>query len=364
MSATTSDPAQIERELDATRSRLGGHLNELQSRLTPGQILDDIVVQFRSSGGSEFGRNLMDSVKANPVPVALTGIGLIWLMASGQRQNEAPYSGSGTQSWDSLVQRINQAELDVQRGADEPEHSYSERLAEARGHVLGVTRGAQETASGYAQRVADTLSDVRRRTRETLHDASDGIASARDGLVSAAGSFGASLQGASRSVSGSIGQGGRAAGNLAASIGDSPVVLGALGLAAGALLGTILPISDQEQRQLGGVAGQLRNQAADAAQDLLEQGKAAASTVASAAWQAGQNTASEQGLTGEKTPGQYVDAALRGELAGSAAKAAHDSLRAGDEALRDRVRQSQGQSQSQASYGTAGQPNGQENRAS
>ena len=89
MSDNTSDPGRIERDLDATRSRLGSHLSELQDRLSPGQVLDDAMKYFRGSEGADFGRNLLDSVRANPLPAALTGIGLAWLMASGPRTGTA-----------------------------------------------------------------------------------------------------------------------------------------------------------------------------------------------------------------------------------------------------------------------------------
>src|SRR5260370_1273060 len=56
---------------------------ELQQHRTPGQILDDVMAYFRDSGGGDFGRNLMTSVRNNPLPAAVTGIGLAWLMVSG-----------------------------------------------------------------------------------------------------------------------------------------------------------------------------------------------------------------------------------------------------------------------------------------
>ena len=43
MADPTSDTGRIERDLDQTRSRLGSHLSELQGRLSPGQVLDDLM---------------------------------------------------------------------------------------------------------------------------------------------------------------------------------------------------------------------------------------------------------------------------------------------------------------------------------
>jgi hypothetical protein len=93
----TSNPARIERDLDATRSRLGSHLSELQDRLSPGQVLDELMGYFRGNEGAAFGRNLVDSVRGNPMPAALTGIGLAWLMASNPHSGAAPtYAANDT----------------------------------------------------------------------------------------------------------------------------------------------------------------------------------------------------------------------------------------------------------------------------
>ena len=81
MSDSTSQQDVIERDLERTRSRMDNRLSELQERLSPGQIVDDLLGYFRGSEGRDFARNLMDSVRNNPLPAALTRIGLTWLMA-------------------------------------------------------------------------------------------------------------------------------------------------------------------------------------------------------------------------------------------------------------------------------------------
>src|SRR3954451_15711571 len=94
MSDATSEPDRIERDLEHTRARMDNHLNALQDRLSPGQILDDMMAYFRGSEGADFTRNLTDNVRSNPLPAALTGIGLTWLMASnGTAHHDAGSSG-------------------------------------------------------------------------------------------------------------------------------------------------------------------------------------------------------------------------------------------------------------------------------
>ena len=90
MTDSTVEQAQIERGLERTRARMDSRLSELQERLSPGQIIDDLMGYVRGSEGADFIQNLMTSVRSNPIPAALTGIGLAWLMAS----NSHPGAGS------------------------------------------------------------------------------------------------------------------------------------------------------------------------------------------------------------------------------------------------------------------------------
>src|SRR3954470_5517243 len=139
MPETDLEQGRIESELARTRARMDSRLSELQERLTPGQILDDLMGYFRSSDGGDFARNLLNSVKSNPVPAALTGIGLAWLMASNpQRPASSPDHGWATRT--EFDRHIRASEAAIVRGADEPEVTYQGRLNDARAQTLGLMR--------------------------------------------------------------------------------------------------------------------------------------------------------------------------------------------------------------------------------
>ena len=98
---------EIQAEIDRTRREMDGTLHAIENRLTPGQLYDQGMQYLRNNGGTEFLSNLGDQAKRNPMPVALVGIGLAWLMATGK-------TGSGTQpEYDSsgpgLGERASQA---------------------------------------------------------------------------------------------------------------------------------------------------------------------------------------------------------------------------------------------------------------
>ena len=350
MSENTSDPDRIERDLGETRARLDSRLSELQERLSPGQILDDLMHYFRGSEGADFGRNLLDNVKANPLPAAVTGIGLAWLMASNQRPYQetntafAPASpgstrvrvsgsayGSGQATYDTMAERLRLAEQGVVRQQDEAESAYTTRLDEARGRALGMARQAQETAESFSQRVKDAINSA---TQSVAQGASAAATAATQGAHDLRDRVSGAAQSAAGRASGQLAYGGQAAqdlgGRLASTLSDNLILLGALGLAAGALLGALIPQSHEEEEALGNIAGQVRDTARGAAQEAMDRG----SRVAQAVVDAGRQSASEHGLANQTSVGGLVDAALSGKLAGSAGEVARDALRAGDEAVR------------------------------
>ena len=352
MSDNTSDPRSIERGLEQTRSRLDSHLTELQDRLSPGQVLDDLMGYFRGSEGADFGRSLLESVRSNPMPAAITGIGLAWLMASkggaavppsppsvpsqgaGTVRVYAPAHVYGEGGHDATVARVADAERGVARQQDEADHAYDARLTAARGQALGLMQHAQESAGAFGKRVGDVLS----ASQQALADGAHGLG---DRAGAAAGSLAGMAQGATRALGdaahkagGALAQGaqstGQASGSLAATVTANPVLLGAIGLAAGALLGALLPQSDQEEAALSKIAGQARDGARDLAQTVVDKGSSVAHTVLST----GQDSAGAHGLTGGRSPGQLVDAAMDGSLAQEARQVASEVLHAGDSAVR------------------------------
>ena len=347
MSDDTDDLGRIERDLDRTRSRLGGHLDQLQDRLSPGQVLDDLMGYFRGSEGAAFGQNLVESVKSNPLPAALTGIGLAWLMAANPRGGTtAAYqgasdsgrvriygspAGSGGETYDAMMDRLRLAEQGVTRRAGEAEDAFSERLSDARGKVVGLTRDAAETAEAYGARVQEALGSARQGMADAAQRVKDSVTDGVSGAVTAAGN---ALSSVANSVGSGASQASRAVGqtgsNAFAAITDSPVLLGVLGLAAGALLGALIPQSEQEEQALGGIAGQARRTAEDLAKDGMERG----TQVAQAVLEKGRESAEAHGLTGGKSAGELVDAALSGKLASDVKDMAAETMGKAEEAVR------------------------------
>jgi Protein of unknown function (DUF3618) len=94
-SAAGSGLEKIERDLSGTRARLDATIDALRQKLSPGEMVDRAISSAKETGGSAFGRNLVSTVRANPVPVALVGIGLAWLMLSDRGGRDERRRGYG-----------------------------------------------------------------------------------------------------------------------------------------------------------------------------------------------------------------------------------------------------------------------------
>jgi hypothetical protein len=79
---------QIEWGLEATRTNIDKTLRAIQRRLSAEALIDQGIDYFRHSSGRQFVSNLGASAIENPMPVAVAGIGLAWLMAAGQHSGD------------------------------------------------------------------------------------------------------------------------------------------------------------------------------------------------------------------------------------------------------------------------------------
>lgn len=78
-------PEEIQAEIARTRGEMDQTLSAIENRLTPGQLVDQGIDYLKNSGAREYLTNLTGTVKYNPMPVALTAIGIAWLIAMQNR---------------------------------------------------------------------------------------------------------------------------------------------------------------------------------------------------------------------------------------------------------------------------------------
>jgi Protein of unknown function (DUF3618) len=291
MNDYSGNPGTIERELSETRARLGNHLEELTRRLSPGQLLDEGLSYLRNGQGATFVRNLGQDLRDNPLPVALSAVGLAWLAAassfSSGRTSGAVVPYDQARSWrgasDDIAERARSAGDAVSRAAEETEESFQARVAEARARALGLQQNAAESAAAFADRVQQAMDAAQHRARESFERMRQSAADWRDGMAERGQQAGHAVgQAAERGRAFAA----RTGSGISETIGDNPLLLGALGLAAGALIGAVLPRSSQEEAMMRPAADWAANAARDVAGDAMERGTRAAEAAANAAYEA------------------------------------------------------------------------------
>lgn len=194
MNGTTDrrSAADLEQRGEQIRANLDQTLDEIQRKFSSGELLDRSVEFIRDSG-SELLREATDTVRRNPVPVVLTAAGLIWLVASVAK----------SRSDDGYVSREREWMRDEERWD-----------SSARGRVKGAAHQVRSRARRVQGQVADRWSD----SLQTVQVRSRQARSRFDDLVQ-----------------------------------EQPLAFGALALAAGALIGAALPMTEYENRWVGPV---------------------------------------------------------------------------------------------------------------
>src|ERR1700716_1497038 len=81
--AAMTDGDEKEREIARTRGELSLTLAALERKLAARYLIDEGLNMFKDTLGEDYGLHRgLDMVRANPAPIALIGIGAVWLLAN------------------------------------------------------------------------------------------------------------------------------------------------------------------------------------------------------------------------------------------------------------------------------------------
>lgn len=248
-------PEAIEDDIARTRADIDSTLKAIESRFTPGQMLDQGLDYLRHSGGSEFLTNLSGSVKSNPLPVSLVGVGLAWLMLADKSQRRPMHEDLASGSGGSMregVEAIERSGASVRQKVSDAAHTARERA-----HAIG--EGARHLGEGARHQW--------QRAREGYDH----------------------------------------------TLREQPLALGAVGLAVGALLAAVIPRTREEDELMGETRDRIAKEAMTAAK---EQGQKI-EHVAAAAGEAASEAARREGLTGSPQSQSSEDDARSGGQPGT-----------------------------------------------
>jgi ElaB/YqjD/DUF883 family membrane-anchored ribosome-binding protein len=258
----TAETEAIRSDIEDTRANMSSTLDAIQEKLSPQQLAEQAKgavrdatvgrVQDMASNvtetARETGSTLMDTIRENPLPAALLGIGVGWLFLSARRKaaerdRRRPPYGSGY--YDRGYDQYGSS----QYGAPQPSQQDNSKVGQ-------MTDAAKDKLSDVGDRAQEMTDTVKERASD-LADQTQWQAQ-------------------------------RARGWLERTWDENPLVVAGAALAGGALIGLSIPSTDTERQMMGEASGNVLQKAADTAQDATQ-------NVSQKAQQAMQEAAPEAG---------------------------------------------------------------------
>lgn len=323
----STETERLERDVESHRSTVESTIEELKSRLSVGQIVDELSTYVKDGQGADIARNLGRQVRDNPLALGLVGAGVAWLlMGQGVRAQASRLSGTHD-DWDrtggpsyrsaalgdragyssdyadddtgfaaddrdsyesrsTLFEVGGSGQIDTASSSDGSGGAGSSGLGNIAGSVGDGLSSAKSSLSSAFESAADAasskVSDVRRKARAYRHDIGDAAWQAEESARRRAQQVG---QGAAR-------LGGQAGRTIVDTFTQEPLILGAIVVAIGAAIGASLPSSSAENALMGDARDRLLNEALERGKDVLDKAK----TVATETYRSASEEVGRQGL--------------------------------------------------------------------
>jgi hypothetical protein len=239
---------------------------------------------------------LVETIRQNPIPAALAGIGIAWLFMNrssasrrrstsmnGSSNGYNPYRGMGYDpvGGSAASSALASAQHAVSTTAGNVAHrigSVAGQVGAAIGHAGEVVGGAAHDAGNAAMGAigtgADAVThlahDAQAAAERLVHGASDATTGLAHGAADAAGQLAHRAEEMAGSVAGTAReQASRVEGGVASAWDANPLAFGAAALVAGAALGYALPRTKKEDQLMGDVRDRVVHEAAHMATEAV-----------------------------------------------------------------------------------------------
>jgi len=282
-------PDEIESDIERTRADFTSTIDAIQHKLSPREMKEQAIDYALSTTPGAFSMNLVNSVRDNPIPVSLIGIGVAWLMMAGRKTPDY----EPRQRYARPVRRPVRYADTAYEGYDEDEYLAARDYGAGEADE-GVMQRMASKASDAGSSIKDTASNVGQRISETASSVTDRVQHAgqntRHRLQETAGSAQARM---SEMTQRSKMQAERAKDRFNEMYDEQPLVMGAVGVAIGAVLGAVIPSTRRENEMMGSVRDDLLQRAKETAREQADTLKQSAQRVAETAKEEAQRVAED-----------------------------------------------------------------------
>ena len=241
--------AEVEADVEASRNDLDRNVEALKQKMTPGQLFDE-AARMMGGTGRQVASKFAEQAKANPMPLAVMGLGLAWLMMSNSQAPSRP----GRPGAVAAEPRSFADDFDV-----EAAYAFGEGESGGPEELKDRARELGDKAHGVVSAVQEKMTSARAAVagggRTAGHALSSGVHSVRQGASHA---------------------GRRAQQTFLDTLEGEPLLLAGAGLLVGVAIGAALPATEVEDRMLGETRDRLLERGKSLAQSGVEKAGAAA----------------------------------------------------------------------------------------
>ena len=294
--STSDDPDVIRRQIENTRAQMTNTINEIGERLSPDYLIDKAKTSVREATVERFkdmsyqanrrvegmSNSMSDTVRANPLPVALIGLGLGWLIMSERNKRQdydvrGQYRTTGYRYYEGNggPGAIDQARHRLGDAAD----VVQDHAADIQNRVSGTAQRMGESVSDTASRVGETVSDTAQRTGEAVRETASRVGETVGQRAEMVQERAADLSHQARSEAERLAAEARWRAQVGVqrtrqtfweTLEQNPLTLGAIVLVAGAAVGASIPSTEYENRLMGEARDKLMGEAKVRAQDTVD----------------------------------------------------------------------------------------------
>lgn len=271
---------EIRDSIRQTRARMDATVGAIEEKLTPGELVHEAWSLFRGGSSSSMSR-LWRIANEHPLPSAIISLGLGWMLYE---------TVSGDDEQERIVRtprsRYTAPDVYVPEGNEPTTFDAARERVGAAARRAGETAGAAvEQAGEMAGQARAMASDAADRARDMASDVASSVEHRASELGRQASEVGAQTRESVR----------RARAGLWETFEQDPLIVGAATLAAGVLVGLLLPSTRREDELMGEARDSLIDRVKGVGADVIEKSK----QVASAAAETLQHGTEAQGLSAD-----------------------------------------------------------------
>lgn len=282
---TEQNADEIKADIERTRNKMSNKIDEIQDRFRPEQLKDqaqevvrsavqdstEAVVSYVRTHSRELSGTVMDTIKRNPVPAAMVGLGLGWIMydsltnrSSHKGDWNRPYGNGGQYSQRYGAQSTGQYGVPHggYRGA---EYGGQGQYGDQSGSE--AWRKQEEQGDGITDRLRETMGEAREKVGDATNQVTDQIRDAGGRIQEMGSQIGQQVSDSTEHARHQMERVGSQAQDL---IEENPFAVGLVALGVGVALGMALPSTRRENQMLGEWRDQAVDRARQTAGDVVQ----------------------------------------------------------------------------------------------